>query len=327
MSKVQRPARRAFTLVELLVVIAIIGVLISLLLPAVQKVRDAANRVKCTNNLHQISLATHNIHDTYGVLPPLCVNAITPPPPLWSSSPILLPGPYQGAIGFTVFDWLLPYIEQDVLYNACHLDVTKKVNFSTPHDPWLYAQPIKLYLCPAEPQPVGPVAEGLGQSDNWNQKNWAIGNYAANYLVFGNPAAASTEGAPVIPTSFPDGTSNVILYSERYGTCGTSGDPNSNTTYGNLWSCSNMLWRPVFCINRLDQLPQEPGGYFPCLKFQVQPDWIHDCDSSRAESPHAGGINVVLADGSVRFVNGAISDQTWARACDPQDGQPLGPDW
>jgi prepilin-type processing-associated H-X9-DG protein len=316
--------------VELLVVVAIIGILIALLLPAVQKVRDAANRIKCSNNLHQIALATHNIHDTYGVLPPLCVNDITPPPPLWSSSPVLLPGPYHGAIGFTVFDWLLPYIEQDVLYQASHLDCTTRVNFdpSSRHDPWLYAQPIKLYLCPAEPQPQGPVAYGLGQSTNWNQENWAIGNYAANYLVFGNPAAATTEGAAVIPTSFPDGTSNVILYTERYGTCGTTGNPNDASTYGNLWSCSNMLWRPIFCVNRLDQLPQvNDPPYQPCFKFQVQPDWIHNCLSDRAESPHAGGINVVLADGSVRFLSGSISDETWARACDPRDGQPLGPDW
>jgi prepilin-type N-terminal cleavage/methylation domain-containing protein/prepilin-type processing-associated H-X9-DG protein len=325
MKRPSSPFRHAFTLIELLVVVAIIGILIALLLPAVQKVREAANRIKCTNNLKQIGLATHNIGNTNGSLPPLCVNAVTPPALLWSNSPILLEGPYRGAIGFTVFDWLLPYIEQDNLYNACHGDCTQRV-IGDSHDPWLYAQPIPLYRCPSEPQPVGPVGDGLGQSDNWNQKNWAIGNYAANYLVFGNPAIGSTEGAAVIPTSFPDGTSNTILYTERYGTCGSSGNPNASSTFGNLWSCSNLPWKPVFCINRLDQTPQGPG-YPPCFKFQVQPDWINSCDSSRAQSPHAGGINVLLGDGSVRFVNGSISDETWARACDPQDGQPLGPDW
>jgi hypothetical protein len=61
--------------------------------------------------------------------------------------------------------------------------------------------------------------------------------------------------------------------------------------------------------------------------FQVQPDWVHACDSTRAQSPHAGGIDVCLGDGSVRFVSAGISPATWANACDPRDGAPLGSDW
>ncbi|HEV3260467.1 MAG TPA: DUF1559 domain-containing protein [Gemmataceae bacterium] len=313
--------RAGFTLVELVVVVAILGVLIALMLPAVQKVRQAADRAYCANNLKQIGLATHLIHDANNVLPPLCA------PNSWS--PITRPGPYKGAVGFTVFDWLLPYLEQDALYNASNRNVNSPAG--PPPNTEVYAQPVKTYLCPAEPNPAGPNGTGMGSSRNVGQLNWAIGNYSANYQVFGEHDAPTlalrVQGAARIPQSFPNGTSNVILYAERYGTCGTSGNPDAGNTFGSLWSSSDNVWRPVFCINTFQQEPFGSGDH-PCLLFQVQPNWITSCDSRRAQSPHPRGINVSVADGSVRFVSEGISARTWALVCHPSYGPPpLGDDW
>jgi hypothetical protein len=120
-----------------------------------------------------------------------------------------------------------------------------------------------------------------------------------------------------------DGTSNTIVFSERYGNCGNQGELNSSTTYGNLWSDANPLWRPVFCINNYSQQPNS-AGYAPCLKFQDAPHWLKQCESLRAQSPHTGGIHCALGDGSVKLVNASISDAVWQAACDPRDGVTLG---
>jgi prepilin-type N-terminal cleavage/methylation domain-containing protein len=310
----RRLLRSGFTLIELLVVIAIIGILIALLLPAVQKIREAAARIQCSNNLKQIGLAAHNAHDSYNGFPPL----VAP----WYTNTINAP-PYGTAVGFVFFDWLLPFMEQGPLYTRSNYDVSTIIDGAP-----MYAHVVKTYRCPSDPSPT--TGNGLGGTTNRSANQWAVGNYCANYLAFGNPNGSTVtqreQGISRIPGSFPDGLSNTVFFAERYGTCGSSGDVNSGSTFGNLWSDPDDVWRPIFCVNNSSKTPFD-GGYAPCLMFQVQPNWITGCDSSRAQSPHLGGMVVGLGDGSVRMVSASVSPTTWAAACDPRDGIPLGSDW
>lgn len=304
--------RSAFTLIELLVVIAIIAILIGLLLPAVQKVREAAARTKCQNNLKQIGIASHAIHDANDCLPPAVA-------PSYLTAITFAPR-YNGAIGFTVYDWLLPYMEQGPLYAASNRDVNTVVSGSR-----VYATPVKAYRCPVDPSGVGD----MGQTTNGSANTWAVSNYSANYYVFGNPNAASVaereQGSNTF-ASLLDGTSNIVMHTERYGTCGTGGSANSGATYGNLWSDSNSVWRPIFCIANSSKAASATG-YPACGLFQIQPNWMTACVNYLAQSPHGSGISVCMADGSVRFINRNVSATSWATACDPRDGINPANDW
>jgi len=353
-----------FTLVELLVVIAIIGVLVALLLPAVQAAREAARRASCQNNLKQIGLAMHNAHDTYNVLPPLSANGsnvhTTAAPPF--NYPV---NTSPGSMGFTIFNWLLPYVEQKNLYDLAMAGVNT-TDFpaprygiytpvpGTPGDQrWMktgglaYSQPVKTYLCPSEPLRNGPLGLGRGSIDDPTSAantgsssssfGWSYGNYAANYLVFGNPLATGVTndlkreqglGKARMPATFPDGISNVIAFTERYGNCSSDGTlmfRSGGVAWSNLWSDPWHGSRPVFCHN-LSGSVAYPIDYERCKLFQVLPHPRNTCDSSRAQSLHASAIPVCVADGSVRLVSGNVNALIWANACDPRDGAALG-DW
>ncbi|HEV3256645.1 MAG TPA: DUF1559 domain-containing protein, partial [Gemmataceae bacterium] len=199
MSRLLQDRRRCgFTLIELLVVIAIIGILIALLLPAVQKVRDAANRIACQNNLKQLGLATHNFHDNFRRCPPAAG---------W------FPGtPNSGARGVAFFH-LLPYLEQDNLYQSAWNGA-----FYDSHLHTIEAKPIKTFVCPSDPS-VG--SDGV-VTDNQDY-TWGPGCYAGNNLVFSNVDATgnfiNAAGAARFPASFPNGASNTLLYAEKYARC------------------------------------------------------------------------------------------------------------
>jgi prepilin-type N-terminal cleavage/methylation domain-containing protein len=301
LSTTRQEARRGFTLIELLVVIAIIGILVALLLPAVQQARGAARRTQCRNKLKQLGIAIHNLHDAFDNLPPLTARSAT--------SRLTASGPFKGPYGRTVFHWLLPYMDQSTIYQRLDADQT--------YAGLEYARVIPALICPDDQSNnVGKCMTTYGGANNWG-----AANYVANYYAFGNPQTGSTEGVNRIPATFQDGTSNTILFTEAYATCGWTG--NLAFMYGSLWADSNSVWRPIFCTNTSSKNPAS-SGYPPCFKFQTTVPWNTGCDPSRAQSPHTAGIHICAADGHVKFLSASMDDRVWGYACDPRDGNVVG---
>jgi prepilin-type N-terminal cleavage/methylation domain-containing protein len=301
----QRKSSHGFTLVELLVVITIIGILIALLLPAVQAARESARRMQCSNNLKQIQLACVNCEQSYGLYPPLGPNTYA-----WWRQPIVVSGPYKGAVGYTVFCWLLPYIEESNLFELSRMDVATVVNGKN-----FFAYPISAFQCPDEPTPTKD-----GRAAAVNGALWGYSNYGANFLVFGNPTQKSAEGQTRV-ADIVDGLSNTIFFAERYGSlCGSSG---ANDVYAraSMWADANQTgWMPAFCMNGYGP----PGTPFaPCNIFQLSPNPLNSCSATKAQTPHSTGMNVAVGDGSVQSLSGSMNATVWANLCDPRDGNQI----
>lgn len=302
-----RPATRlAFTFIELLLVIAIIAVLIGLLLPAVQKVREAANRTACQNNLRQLVTAAHLCHDSYEQMPPQF-------------------GTFGHGHG-SLFYHLLPFVEGDSVYRAGfdpeagRFDPGWKsdgqggwTNLTRITKPagWPGGHAVRVYRCPAD--------YSLG-----NALDWANGDasYASNYQVFGQPATNSWQGTARLPADFPDGTSTTLLFAEKIARCDGPPTVDSASPAGTLWARGFDgldLLCPVFARS---WGPKSVGGG-PLTAFLIRPQPFlgggATCVAAVASTPHQT-MSVAFADGSVRAFSGGTPKATWWDSCTP-DGE------
>jgi prepilin-type N-terminal cleavage/methylation domain-containing protein/prepilin-type processing-associated H-X9-DG protein len=294
--------RQAFTLIELLVVIAIIAVLIGLLLPAVQKVREAANRMKCGNNLKQVALALHNYHGSFGQFPPGQYNSIgqdAPPPKYYYNRGCFL-------------HKLLPYVEQQALY--------------TQLDSWVNSQTGIYYICDQAPNRKAIIPSYYCPSDPTSPKITTVLTYFSqqgfhvNYVgcagsTFFNPAGdpngKSLNGmfypfSAIRFTDVSDGTSNTFLLGEIIVVPDTS-EHDLRGRYNNTWQ-GNILFSTLYPPNTpvgdrsnyCDSFPRAP-----CQELSA----TNVVQSAR--SYHPGGVNSAFADGSVRFISDNVAAATY----------------
>ena len=302
--------RSGFTLVELLVVIAIIGILVALLLPAIQAAREASRRISCSNNLRQIGLATQNYADVRG----------GPMPWLTDTTP----GTPTGAAIQSLFYALLPYIEEENLHDQFVATDPTSYYGDSAGKPGLGSHSVKLFNCPSDASDSGtetytvtntvvPAPPAPFQSPF--DSHYASSNYAANALVFRKNTAK-------FPKTFRDGTSHTIMFAERYRLCGGvanqwayGGNGNMNPSFGFRAAAGRRDRRTVrsgpaaaastrkaLCTARLDSTPTGRARRRCPLAFQAGPGQA-DCDPRVAQSPHAGVMNVAMADGSVRCIS------------------------
>jgi prepilin-type N-terminal cleavage/methylation domain-containing protein len=292
---------RAFTLIELLVVIAIIAILIGLLLPAVQKVREAAARMTSSNNLKQMSLALHNCNDSYNKLPPSYGYF----PGTNDNTRNGNNGPPYPAHGGSLHFFLLPFIEQDNLYKTIG------------GDSWYCNTPVKNYVAPADSNASNGIGPNSGRP---------VTSYPSNAFAFspGGTGAVNTDwnqtSSRNIVSAFPDGTSNTIAFGEAYTSCQGC---DKLWTESNPGQCTND-WQGGWYSSGIGSFNPAGGSYIPVP--QTKPA-APACDTTRLQGHQSGGLLVGLGDGSVRMVTSSVSQATWTSALLPDDGISLGSDW
>jgi len=344
--------RRGFTLIELLVVIAIIAILIALLVPAVQKVREAAARTQTANNLKQIDLAVHSSNDVAKKLPPAVGSYLMA----------------QNVVFLTVHQHLMPFIEQDNLYKVCFNNATAGLNTGNGGAPG--GSVIPPYIAPQDVTQINSGADAQNflanlrvfsdafsqdinlQSNPTNPPSaGALTQATGFYTVLGtNPPTGQQPGfygAAGLTRTISDGTSNTISFATGYMVCnnntGAGGTAGSftRTYYANampLGAATQVSpWGySFFGATQFTNPPNSGVGNPPTAPtnfsagigtagpvFQTQP--VNNvCDPYLPQSMSVAGISVGLFDGSIHQVNNSISALTWAQLCQPNDGMVVG---
>jgi prepilin-type N-terminal cleavage/methylation domain-containing protein/prepilin-type processing-associated H-X9-DG protein len=287
--------RKGFTLIELLVVIAIIAVLIGLLLPAVQKVRESAARTQCQNNLKQLGLAAHNYHDVYGAFP--------------------MSASFGNPTYNSPFVPLLPYLEQMPLYKAGY-NTIPEFSYIGPNGPG--ATPLAILACPSDiGLPAQPVVQEIGMDSFFGvtsyRGNAGALSAASPKVGTGGVFEATTGGGPVNVINIKDGTANTLLFGEF-----NNYEPNWGG-YQTLFSSTNFPfplvtspWAGWGVVQQYglgysplnSTLPPVPSGN---LALAVQ---YFQARAYVYGSSHPGGANFAFCDGSVHFLTNAVAGTT-----------------
>jgi prepilin-type processing-associated H-X9-DG protein len=336
-------------LIELLVVIAIIAILISLLVPAVQKVREAAARTQCQNNLKQIGVALHNYESVNRSLPPVFPAAAKPP--------------YVGLVPDYFYSWsvlaqLSPFLEQTAIYNQMNLNepmYTLPTLSVLPDNQFAVQQTIELFLCPADK--MRPVGSGYGVPvlGPVNYGACTGSGTTAGGPPYGSPWDADGVFRAAVKgtlAEITDGLSNTAAFSESTLGEGPTmsvgpipGDPQKVYAYvappltpsacaeANLWNVQQprgYLWASgeIRCASYNHYYPPNAPEYDCVANLSTPgPEQYTAVGFKAARSNHPGGVNLLLVDGAVRFITNGIGPDTWTALSTRAGGEAIGEDY